>query len=75
MAGMVEASRLGSCLRVAVDESDVEVHVSVEVTGGSIADCADVIRIELGHPLGDRQFVDAATGEIVPVQPGYVDPW
>jgi hypothetical protein len=44
------------------DDQAVTVEVVTTVADEGPA-CADVLRVELGEPLGDRQVVDATSGE------------
>ena len=47
---------------LAQDEEAVTVEVVTTVVDEGPA-CADVLRVELDEPLGDRQVVDATSGE------------
>lgn len=55
---------------VTAEESATEVRLSVEVEQSETSgDCRDSVDVELEAPLGDRQVIDDATGDVVDVQP------
>ena len=64
---------LGSCradvVEVEAKESETEVRIRVWIKGGMDADCQDTISIDLDEPLGDRQVIDAESGDRVPQEP------
>lgn len=64
---------LGSCranvVEVEARESETEVRIRVWVKGGIDADCQDIVSIDLDEPLGDRQVIDAESGDRVPQEP------
>lgn len=55
--------------RASATESEDTVEVMFEVSGDRMGDCYGVAAAELERPLGDRQVVDASSGERVPVGP------
>lgn len=55
---------------LAQDDEDVTVEVIPTVAGEGPA-CADVLRVELDEPLGDRQVVDATSGEALRIRVRY----
>ncbi len=57
---------------VLMDESATRIVVTVEadeVEGSGRNDCRDGVEATLAQPLGDREIIDAATGEAVDVLP------
>lgn len=55
--------------RATATESNDTIEVTFEVSGDYMGDCYDVATVELERPLGDRQVLDASTGEPVLVGP------
>lgn len=61
---------VGSCradLDADVVETAAEVRVTVTATGGTAADCSDVLDVQLDQPLDGRKVVDGASGQAVEV--------
>jgi hypothetical protein len=55
---------------LARDDEDVRVEVVTTVVDEGPA-CADVLRVELDEPLGDRQVVDVTSGEALRIRVRY----
>jgi hypothetical protein len=55
---------------LAQDDEAVTVEVITTVVDEGPA-CADVLRVELDEPLGDRQVVDATSGEAMRIRVRY----
>ena len=76
VAGDTLELTLPSCLGqprltgITQDDEAVTVEVVTTVAGEGPA-CADVLRVELDEPLGDRQVVDATSGEAMRIRVRY----
>jgi len=74
-AGMALDLVIAACnptgLRVEVEESDSSVSLRATVEQHAAGDdCASVRQVDLRAPLGDRQVVDAGTGDSIPPTSG-----
>lgn len=56
-------------LKVEVREDEERVAIRVTVRNDTMDDCMDGVTVALEEPLGERELVDAATGQAVPVRP------
>ena len=53
--------------RASAEESSTEIVVTYELRGAHMGDCYSTVEIALDDPVGEREIIDAETGEPAPI--------
>lgn len=63
-----ESSSCGVEQRLAIDEGQDRVRVTLEVSGQDSGDCNQTTMLTLEEPLGNRELVDTTTSEVIEIR-------